>query len=59
MFWDHFLHIIHAMSHRRDLILFQESFHGDTGPGLGASHQTGWTTLEAKLLQQTPDAERA
>ena len=29
--------------HWRDLILFHEYFHGDTGAGLGASHQTGWT----------------
>jgi hypothetical protein len=41
--------------HWRDLILFHEYFHGDTGAGLGASHQTGWTALVAKLLQQTPD----
>ncbi len=41
--------------HWRDLILFYEYFHGDTGAGLGASHQTGWTALVAKLLQQTPD----
>jgi hypothetical protein len=38
--------------HWRDLILFHEFFHGDTGVGLGASHQTGWTALVAKLLQQ-------
>ena len=38
--------------HWRDLILFYEYFHGDTGAGLGASHQTGWTALVAKLLQQ-------
>jgi hypothetical protein len=36
----------------RDLALFYEYFHGDTGEGLGASHQTGWTALVAKLLQQ-------
>ncbi|MGD0569150.1 MAG: glucosidase [Candidatus Sulfotelmatobacter sp.] len=36
-----------------DLILFYEYFHGDTGQGLGASHQTGWTALVTKLLQQT------
>jgi hypothetical protein len=34
----------------RDLILFYEYFDGDTGAGLGASHQTGWTALVAKLL---------
>jgi len=39
--------------HWRDLILFYEYFHGDNGAGLGASHQTGWTGLVAKLLQQS------
>ncbi len=38
--------------HWRDLILFHEYFHGDDGAGLGASHQTGWTGLVAKLIQQ-------
>ena len=37
----------------RDLILFHEYFHGDNGAGLGASHQTGWTGVVAKLLQQS------
>jgi hypothetical protein len=37
----------------RDLIPFHEYFHGDTGAGLGASHQTGWTAIVAKLLQQS------
>ncbi len=37
--------------HFRDNILFYEFFHGDNGQGLGASHQTGWTGLIAKLLQ--------
>jgi hypothetical protein len=37
----------------RDLILFYEYFHGDSGRGVGASHQTGWTGLVAKLLQQS------
>jgi hypothetical protein len=37
--------------HFKDYILFYEYFHGDTGCGLGASHQTGWTGLIAKLLQ--------
>jgi hypothetical protein len=36
-----------------DLILFYEYFHGENGKGLGASHQTGWTALVAKLLQQS------
>ena len=38
--------------HWRDLILFYEYFHGDTGRGCGASHQTGWTALVARLLQK-------
>jgi len=37
--------------HFRDYPLFYEHFHGDTGRGLGAEHQTGWTALVAKLLQ--------
>ncbi|MBS1794138.1 MAG: glucosidase [Acidobacteria bacterium] len=37
----------------RDHVLFYEYFHGDTGAGVGASHQTGWTGLVAKLLQQS------
>ncbi len=37
--------------HFRDYISFHEYFHGDNGRGLGASHQTGWTGLVAKLLQ--------
>jgi hypothetical protein len=36
----------------RDLIPFYEYFHGDNGAGIGASHQTGWTALVAKLIQQ-------
>jgi hypothetical protein len=39
--------------HWKDLILFHEYFHGDTGAGVGASHQTGWTGLVAKLMQQS------
>lgn len=42
----------------RDYVLFYEYFHGDKGCGLGASHQTGWTGLIAKLLQQTGDYAR-
>ena len=38
--------------HWRDLIPFHEYFHGDNGAGVGASHQTGWTALIAKLIQQ-------
>ena len=39
--------------HFRDHLLFYEYFHGDNGAGIGASHQTGWTALVAKLLQQS------
>ncbi|HYW87882.1 MAG TPA: hypothetical protein VFB50_08940, partial [Chloroflexota bacterium] len=39
--------------HFRDHVLFYEYFHGDTGRGVGASHQTGWTGLVAKLLEQS------
>lgn len=39
----------------RDYILFYEYFHGDTGRGLGAGHQTGWTALVAKLIQQVSE----
>ena len=37
--------------HWRDHILFYEYFHGDNGAGLGASHQTGWTGLIAKMIE--------
>jgi hypothetical protein len=37
--------------HWRDCVLFYEYFHGDNGAGLGASHQTGWTGLVAKMIQ--------
>ncbi|HEY2512222.1 MAG TPA: glucosidase [Polyangiaceae bacterium] len=40
--------------HFKDHITFYEYFHGDDGRGLGASHQTGWTALVAKLLDQSP-----
>jgi hypothetical protein len=39
--------------HWKDLILFYEYFHGESGRGVGASHQTGWTGIVAKLLQQS------
>lgn len=39
--------------HWQDLILFYEYFHGDNGAGIGASHQTGWTGLVARLIQTT------
>jgi hypothetical protein len=41
--------------HFRDYVLFHEYFHGDTGRGVGASHQTGWTGLVAKLLMPRGD----
>ena len=39
--------------HWKDLLLYYEYFHAETGEGLGASHQTGWTALVAKLIQQS------
>ena len=39
--------------HWQDLVPFYEYFHGDNGAGVGASHQTGWTGLVAKLIQQS------
>ena len=41
----------HTDPHFRDYIQFYEYFDGDNGRGVGASHQTGWTGLVAKLLQ--------
>jgi hypothetical protein len=38
-------------AHWRDYIPFHEYFHGDSGRGVGASHQTGWTAVVANLLQ--------
>jgi hypothetical protein len=38
--------------HWRDHLLFYEYFHGDSGEGLGASHQTGWTALVATLIDE-------
>ncbi len=43
--------------HFRDLLLYYEYFHGDNGAGLGAPHQTGWTGLVAKLIQQMSEYE--
>ncbi len=45
----------------QDLILFHEYFHGDNGQGVGASHQTGWTALAVRCLEETVRArhERA
>jgi hypothetical protein len=44
--------------HWNNLVLFYEYFHGDNGAGLGASHQTGWTALVAKLLVQSGENHR-
>jgi hypothetical protein len=41
-----------------ELILFHEYFHGDTGRGVGASHQTGWTGLVTKTLQQSGESNK-
>jgi hypothetical protein len=46
---------IEKSEHWGEHILFHEYFHGDTGVGLGASHQTGWTALVAKLIKQTSE----
>jgi hypothetical protein len=47
--------------HWRDLVLFYEYFHGDNGAGLGASHQTGWTGIVARIMHffATNNAEAA
>ncbi|HMF93599.1 MAG TPA: hypothetical protein VKE96_04865, partial [Vicinamibacterales bacterium] len=42
-----------------DLIPFHEYFNGDSGAAVGASHQTGWTALVAKLLQQSGEAHES
>jgi hypothetical protein len=47
------VHKLQCDPHFRDHILFYEYFNGDDGSGLGANHQTGWTSLVAKLLQQS------
>jgi hypothetical protein len=44
--------LLQADPHWRDHVWFHEYFHGDTGAGLGASHQTGWTALVAALIEQ-------
>jgi hypothetical protein len=45
--------------HFRNLVLFYEYFHGDTGRGCGASHQTGWTALVAPAIQDLARARGA
>ena len=44
--------------HWRDLIMFYEYFNGDSGEGLGAGHQTGWTGVVAKLIHQYAEYAR-
>ena len=44
--------------HWRDLVLFHEYFHGDSGAGVGASHQTGWTGIVTKLMQQSGESRK-
>jgi Mannosylglycerate hydrolase MGH1-like glycoside hydrolase domain len=51
--------LFQADPHWRDHILFYEYFHGDNGAGLGASHQTGWTGLVARLIQGAGQFEAA
>ncbi len=46
------IEMLQSDPHWKDLVLFHEYFHGDNGAGIGASHQTGWTALVAKLIQQ-------
>jgi hypothetical protein len=43
--------------HWKDLVLFHEYFHGDTGRGLGASHQTGWTALVTRCIEDLAQAD--
>jgi hypothetical protein len=45
--------------HWRDLLLFHEYFHGENGRGLGASHQTGWTALVTRLVEDQYEAPPA
>jgi hypothetical protein len=44
--------------HWRDYVLFYEYFNGDSGAGVGASHQTGWTGIVTKLMQQSGESRR-
>ncbi len=47
----------YSLPENKNLILFYEYFHGDSGRGLGASHQTGWTALIARLINETAEKE--
>jgi hypothetical protein len=44
--------------HWRDYIPFHEYFHGDTGAGVGASHQTGWTALVARMIDELASKQK-
>ncbi len=50
--------LFHQDPHWRDLVLFNEYFNGDNGAGVGASHQTGWTALVAKMIRQLHTFEK-
>jgi hypothetical protein len=45
--------------HWKELVLFHECFHGDTGRGVGASHQTGWTALAVRYLEEVAAARQS
>jgi len=45
--------------HWRDYVPFYEYFHGDTGAGVGASHQTGWTALVTKMIEELSMKQKA
>ena len=45
--------------HSKDLVLFHEYFHGETGRGVGASHQTGWTALAVRCIEKAAKARSA
>jgi hypothetical protein len=49
----------HSDPHWRDYVTFYEYFHGDTGAGVGASHQTGWTALVTKMIDELSLKQKA
>ena len=53
------LEVFQSDPHWNGLVLFHEYFHGDTGSGIGANHQTGWTALVAKLLTQNGEDRKS
>jgi hypothetical protein len=48
----------YQLPENKDLVLFYEYFHGDSGRGLGASHQSGWTSLIAQLIAETAEKKK-